>query len=232
MADKWTRRRYVVLINKNKGKAIILDTFKKRLSTMRARIHEWAGVMEMLGKEFKTRMVMIRLTYAGVDDYKPGHINDYVKKLKQSLGNNLWGFAWVSEIQERGAVHYHLILVVKRGTRIPVPDKSGMWKYGYSRIETAKTPFYLLVYTGKEKQKDLTRYPKSCRLYSVSCRLPEGHTRAYYEGLRQFKKFQSEIFDQLGISEMDQFKDWEYLGATVTKGYAEKCLVPSGIEVK
>lgn len=229
---KWERRRYVVLLCKAKEKAVILDTFQKRLWLMRHRIHEWASVMDGLKKEVSTRMVMIMLSYANIEDYSPGHIRDYMKKLKQSVGDNLYGFAWVSEIQERGAVHYHLVMVVKKGSRIPIPDKSGMWKHGSSNIGTAKTPYYLLKYTGKERQKDLSRYPKSCRLYAVSLRLPEGPSKAYLESKREYEKLISSGGDFEDIIPDDIPDNWEYGGACVTRGFAEKVMIPSTYEVK
>jgi hypothetical protein len=229
MVDKnWMRRRYVVLLCKTLEKAVILDTFKKRLWLMRQRVHDWAVVMDLLKKEFDTRMVMIMLTYAKVEDYSPGHIRDYMKKLKQSIGKNLYGFAWVCEIQERGAVHYHLIMVTKKGARIPTPDKSGMWGHGISGIHTAKTPYYLLKYTGKERQKDLSRYPKSCRLYSVSYRLPEGHVKAFYEAKKDLDKLP--VIDDGSMEEVSD--NWEYGGASVTKGYAEVVIIPSGYKIE
>ena len=198
---------------------------------MRHRIHDWAGVMELLKKDCETRMVMIMLTYEKVGDYRPGHINDYMKKLKQSVGKNLYVFAWVCEIQDRGAVHNHLVMVVKKGSRIPMPDKSGMWAHGWSGIHTARTPYYLLKYTGKERQKDLSRYPKSCRLYSVSYRLPEGRVKAFYNAVQEMNKLTMDNVESAGDIE-ESAGSWEYLGACITKGYAEKVLVPSGYELK
>jgi hypothetical protein len=66
----------------------------------------------------------------------------------------------------RGAVHYHIILVCKKGTRVPIPDKSGMWKHGMSKIETAKTVYYLCSYLKKSYQKE-GEFPKGMRMYSV-----------------------------------------------------------------
>ena len=224
----WERRRYVVLINRGEGKAVIVDTFRSRLSKMRFRIHEWAEVMAMLKKEFPTRMVMITLTYEKIGGYEPGNINDFIKKLKRKVEKNLYGFAWVAELQQRGAIHYHLLMVVKKGSRIPMPDKSGMWELGSSKIETAKKPFYLLRYTGKEYQKDLKAYPKSCRLYAVSYRLPEGVTKAFLQAKSDLDKMLQEPVEELTE---DNNKSWEFLGASVTKGYAEKVLVPNGYDI-
>jgi hypothetical protein len=62
----------------------------------------------------------------------------------------------------------------------------------------------------------------------VSYRLPEGATKAYFESKREFEKLSlSEGMIQDDISD-----NWEYGGACVTKGFAEKVMIPSGYEIK
>jgi len=222
---KWCRRQYVVLLNRKIKKVSVLDNFEQRYQKLRSSVSEWARIMAMLKKERSCRMVMITLTIHKVKDYNPGMIRDYMKKLKQHLGKKLFGFAWVAEMQERGAVHYHLMVCVESYTRIKLPDKSGMWKWGSSKIETARTPYYLCVYIGKERQKDLSRYPKSCRVYSVSYRLPEGQTKAYYEKLKEKNRLEKEL------KKLEKSKDWEFIGSTVTKGYAAEVLKPTGYNI-
>jgi len=212
-------------VNREKKKVSILDNFEQRYLKLRESVSEWSMVMDLLKKERSCRLVMITLTIRQVEDYSPGMIRDYVKKLKRQLGKKLYGFAWVAEMQKRGAVHYHMMVCVEKYTRIKVPDKSGMWSWGMSKIETARTAYYLCVYIGKERQKDLSRYPKSCRVYSVSYRLPEGQTKRYLEVLRKKKSLQKEL------NEIEKSKDWDFLGSTVTKGYAEKVLTPNGYDI-
>jgi hypothetical protein len=198
------------------------------------RIVAWAEVVEQLRKNMQerdesTRMVMIMLTYRRVKDYKPGHINYYMKALKQSLGDGLLAFAWVAEIQERGAIHYHLVLVVRKGTRIPMPDKSGMWSHGWSGTRTARTPYYLVSYVGKERQKDLSRYPKSCRLYSASVRPLSGIWKDVFRARSGLAKMP---YTDLDDSEKVAVPKWEFLGASVTEGYAREVIIPSSYVVK
>jgi hypothetical protein len=87
-------------------------------------------------------------------------------KLRKQLRGNLLAYAWVAELQERGAVHYHVILVVNRGTSIPMPDKAGWWTWGSTKIQSANTPFYIAKYTGKEYQKE-GPFPKGLRMFAV-----------------------------------------------------------------
>lgn len=213
--DKWCRRRYVVLLNRVENKVSIMDSFEKRYQYLREKVSEFSHVIELLRKDIPCRLVMITLTIARVEDYNPGMMRDYMKKLKQHLGEKLYAFAWVAEMQERGAVHYHLLVCVEKGTRIVAPDKSGMWKWGSSRTETARTAFYICTYIGKERQKDLSRFPKHCRTFAVSYRLPEGRARAFYESERKIKIEKNKQKDLL------KSMDWEYKASTVTLGYAE-----------
>lgn len=158
--------RKVIIKNKKTGKQLSIDVKSARVSKMRRRVFAWAETIKPVLDNKRYRKVMITLTYKGVDDWRPNHIRDYNKKLKEKLGDKLLSYAWVAELQERGAVHYHMILVVKKGTRIPKPDESGMWSHGHSRIETAKTVFYLCSYLKKKYQKE-GEFPKGMRMYGI-----------------------------------------------------------------
>lgn len=190
-----------------------MDVFQKRLWLMRHRLTAWVHAITKYRADHVTRMVMILLTYRRVKDYRAGHIRDYLKDLKRRLGSNLLSFAWVAELQGRGAVHYHLILLVNKGSRIPKPDESKMWKHGLSGIHTARQPFYLLKYTGKERQKDLSRYPRSCRLYAVSVRGLSGAIKEQF-------RIEAGIVSGAGHETDDETGElWEYVGSSVEKEY-------------
>jgi len=97
---------------------------------------------------------MIRLSYKPGVSWQPNHVRDYLQELRKMSGSGLVAYAWVAELQKRGVVHYHIFMVVLRGTNVPTPDKSGMWPHGSTKIETGKSPYYLVTYLGKEYQKD------------------------------------------------------------------------------
>lgn len=208
---EWYRRRYVALYSPTFGRHIV-DTYAKRMWLMRSRIFAWSKIMTAECEKEGYRKVMITLTLAKPESYKPGIINDYIKKIKQSLGKRLVAFAWVAEMQRRGALHYHVLLAVEKGTNIPVPDKSGMWAYGMSRIETAKTYYYVCKYVGKEYQKNFEHFPKSARLYSASIRGSKELQLAF------------RILSQLNVGKKESTSDWSYVGATATTGYADLIL--------
>lgn len=219
MAEKYERLRYTVLVNKETGKWAMVDQFQKRLTKMQSRIGAWAGIVEEYRREHKTRMVMVTLTYKKVDDYNPGHIRKYLKLVKRKHGKKILAWAWVAELQARGAVHYHVLIVFPRGTRFAYPDASGMWAHGMSSVATAKKPFYLVKYTGKKYQKDLSRYPKGCRLYGTSIRFGGDREKKLY---RRISGIESE-----GVRRENR---WEYVGSSVTENYGKKVLARGNIE--
>lgn len=160
----------VCLKNQLTGETFEIDKKAARLSRMRKRIFAWANtVRDYLpnsGVGRGHRKVMITLTYTETDGWEKNHIRNYIKELKRRLGSNLIALAMCAELQERGAVHYHIELICKKGTRIPKPDKSGMWKHGSSRIETARSVFYICSYMKKAYQKE-GNFPKGLRMFSV-----------------------------------------------------------------
>jgi len=155
----------VQAVNTETGEMFVIDPQKARLSRMRRRVKAWSDALKRYIHGRRYRMVMITLTYKPGQDWEAGHIRAFMKRVRRRLGAGLVGYAWVAEMQKRGAVHYHVLLVVKRGTSIPRPDKAGWWCYGSTRIETARTVYYILSYTGKEYQK--VGYPKGLRIFAV-----------------------------------------------------------------
>lgn len=211
MDETYQRYRYSVLIDRVRGEVIVVDLFRDRLAKMRRRIFAWADAADKVKAVSGARTIMVTLTYRGVDDYAPGHIGSYLKTVKGSLGKKLIGWAWVAEIQSRGAVHYHLLLLVTKDAKIKTPDESGQWPWGMSRVETARTAYYLGVYAGKGDQKDLSRFPKGLRLYGISL-------RGFSKDLRELYRKRSGIADEKVRS------SWEWMGSAATEGYATEVL--------
>jgi hypothetical protein len=162
--QSYKKNRYVVFIDKMTGQIFTLDTVKARYDRMRKRVKAWADV---LGDIPNARLIMVGLTYKPSECYKPNDIRDFMSKVKRKLGNGLLGYSWVSELQNRGAIHYHVCMYLKKGTRFPLPDKAGWWSHGSSNVITAKSPYYMLSYTKKKYQKDYEKFPDGCRAYAV-----------------------------------------------------------------
>jgi hypothetical protein len=154
--------------NRITGKEFQFSAKRARLRRVQKRVMSWSEVIkpytDRVGET--TRLVMVTLTYGGSYSWEAGHIRAFMLRIRKDLGLGLLAYAWVAELQERGAVHYHVLLLVKRGTKIEYPDSSGAWPYGLTRIETARSPFYILTYTGKEYQK-VGIFPKGLRMFAV-----------------------------------------------------------------
>ncbi len=155
------------IVDRRTGEILAFDKSLIRISRMRKRIFAWADVLKpQMSDTAHYRVVMVTLTYAKAWQWRKNQIREFMLSIRKICGKNLVGYAWVAELQERGAVHYHVELVVKKGTRIPKPDDSGLWKWGLTRIETAKTHFYICKYVGKEHQKT-GDFPKGMRMFAV-----------------------------------------------------------------
>jgi hypothetical protein len=119
------------------------------------------------------RLVMLTLTYGDAETehqvsegWEPNHIRTFMQGLRKLLKDKLWAYAWVAEMQERGSLHYHVMVYVAPGTDIPEPDKAGLWPHGITQRATAKRgPWYILKYAGKAHQKE--GLPAGARMFAV-----------------------------------------------------------------
>jgi hypothetical protein len=175
----------VVLVNKVTKKVILLDIWKVRYNRMRERVGEWVRVLSVYND---IQFIMVTLTYAPEFDWQPNHIRSFMLATRKTQGEDLLGYAWIAELQKRGVIHYHVMLVVPTGLVVgddlPYPDKDGTWPYGLSRVEVALTPFYLTKYLGKEYQKDFSRFPKGIRAFAVNIREADAKRNLRYLSLK------------------------------------------------
>jgi hypothetical protein len=158
------------LRNTQTGRTIKIDPVRARLSRMRKRVWSWSEAVKELETGRLLRKVLITLTYRDEVAWEANQIKKYIKALKRELGDDCLALAWVAEMTKRGRMHYHVYMIVNKGTRIPKPDESGMWPHGLTRIETGKTPYYLLAYlkkAGKEKEYQKIGFPKGARIFSI-----------------------------------------------------------------
>ena len=80
---------------------------------------------------------MLTLTYREVGAWHPRHISELLQRVRVWLrrrGERL-RYVWVGELQQRGALHYHVLCWLPRGLTLPKPDKQGWWTHGSTRIE-------------------------------------------------------------------------------------------------
>ena len=118
----------------------------------------------------------VTLTYVGVDDWQADHMSAATEQFRRHCTRMHvpCRYIWVAELQKRGAVHYHLLVWLPKGVRMPQWDKpstslSGrvvapFWSHGMTNTEVAKTGVgYLMKYLSK--LGELTVFPPHLRLY-------------------------------------------------------------------
>lgn len=160
-------RRALVIEDTRNGQQTRIDRVESRVNHLKKRAWTWANVVKpVVEGRHEYVLKMVTLTYAPGVDWQPNHIRDYMLSVRKSLVDALCAYAWVAELQKRGAVHYHVLLWVKGDVYLPTPDKSGAWAHGMSKVEIARTPFYIFKYAQKGFDSDLT-FPRGLRLFAV-----------------------------------------------------------------
>jgi hypothetical protein len=207
-------KRWVSLYNWSTGQSLVVDGVKMRYGRMRKRIKSWCRI-EGVDKLGKKELIMVMLTYRGVGNWRPYHISDFIKGIKQYCGCNLKSYAWVAEVQSRGEIHYHVLLHVKKGFKIPKPDRRKLWRYGHSGVSWARSPWYLLEYTSKKYQKDFSKFPKNAKAFEVA--VGKSHRKELV--FLSLKRWERYIVMQEGIESLRFYRKlhaelnkWEMVG--------------------
>jgi hypothetical protein len=110
--------------------------------------------------------VMITLTYALDGAWSRRHIVLFLSLVRDWFRRRgrRFHYAWVAELTERGRVHFHIVVWMPKGFRLPKPDKCGWWCHGMTKIEAARNAVgYLAKYVSKETLRQ--RFPKGLRIH-------------------------------------------------------------------
>lgn len=148
--------------------SVEIDQKKARLDRMRRSLLWGSRLLELTLRPKRYRRAMLTLTYRDVNGFEPRHISELIKRIRHWLKRRQHGmhYVWVAELQQRGALHYHIIIWLPRGLTLPKPDKQGWWPHGHTRIEWARNPIgYLLKYASKFDSK--SGLPKGARLHGA-----------------------------------------------------------------
>lgn len=148
-----------------------------RLRRLRESVSNAAGIheAELQALPFRFEALFLTLTYAPGIPWAPRDISRFLKRLRAWYGRTYGEpprYTWVGEIQEKRkaagsedhCVHYHVVIWVPKGARLPKPDESGWWPHGMTKIERARSPVgYLTKYASKGTSPD--DIPKGARLH-------------------------------------------------------------------
>lgn len=146
--------------------SVEIDQVKARHTRLKRSILVAAKLFEYAFRGLLMRPAMLTLTYRDVDGFEPRHISELLKRIRHWLDRRGQSFhyVWVAELQQRGALHYHVLIWLPKGLTLPKPDKQGWWPHGSTRIEWARHPVgYLIKYASKFDIKE--GLPKGARLH-------------------------------------------------------------------
>lgn len=152
---KWGEKRTFVVTN-----------HVARLSRLRRRLDEWAYAVDPFLGDSRYVLKHVTLTYRPDVQWEPNQRRDFMLSVRSYFGDNLVAYAIVAELQQRGAVHYQMLLLLKRGTYVPYFDEVKLWGFGSTRVTSHGHVGYLKKYLQKEAQKGIG-YPKGCRIVDV-----------------------------------------------------------------
>lgn len=160
---------------------ITIDRHQARVTRLRKGLGIAAKQLHNLGTQ-KQQIWMQTLTYAGDNrNWRPHHITDYINALRiwhrNRTGCPKVRYAWVAELQQRGVIHYHVI-VWTEGVTPPKPDtawkhsKKGiqppMWPHGMSnRLKSTAPVAYLMKYASKIESKNIGTFPHGARIHGA-----------------------------------------------------------------
>jgi hypothetical protein len=165
--------------NLETGEYYEVDLKQIRLGRLKKRVSFFANWKDAVG-EMVTDVdtILVTLTYRGIEDWRPRHVTEFIRKVRRFLGSLMFGYFWVAEMQERGAVHYHVVFIVKKGTKLPKPDEEGYWDYGMTKIQKVDHVYsYLAKYLSKDGQK--AEYPKGIRIFGMSIYILKDYVKSW-----------------------------------------------------
>jgi len=114
----------------------------------------------------RTYPVMITLTYSPRVLWNSRHVSAFLKNAREWFrrrGHKFY-YVWVAELMKSGMVHFHVIVWMPKGYRLPKPDRRGWWPHGLTRIEAARNPVgYIAKYCSKADQPN--SFPKGLRTH-------------------------------------------------------------------
>jgi hypothetical protein len=147
----------------------VVDRLASRLRRMSHGVKTAARLMSEVctRRGFRYRAAMITLTYRDAAQWRACHVREFldtVRKFTQRAGHD-FRYVWVAEMQQRGVVHYHVLVWMPHGFRLPKPDDRGWWAHGSTKIEWArKCVGYLAKYASKGMEPDAPAFPKGIRI--------------------------------------------------------------------
>lgn len=157
--------------------AALIDASARRVKRMRASVEHSMRLSESgLARRggFRFRRKFVTLTYADVEGWSAEHITEYLRRVSMwaKRRNFKLSYVWVAELQQRGAVHYHVCFWLPNRYRMPESDTQGWWRHGMSNIKDVTGGCsglmgYMSKYMSKTTASAAMKFPKGARLFGV-----------------------------------------------------------------
>lgn len=200
--------------NRRTGEVLEASPDDLRIGRMRKRLRAWGRAAR-----FRGDTIFVTLTYRPGQEWAARHVSAFMKRVRRHLDGALFAYCWVAELQRRGAVHYHIVLLVAPGTRIPKPDEAGWWSYGFTRVERVGAVGSLSGYLRKyiSKTEETGKFPVGLRLFAVAIRKQFAAQRWQLRWLSAPSWFRAEVESSgavvaVGVVFRKVVGGWEWLG--------------------
>lgn len=137
----------------------------------------------------------VTLTYRPGVEWSPKHISHAIGRYRDWCRRSRLPvrYTWVAELQQRGAVHYHLLVWLPHNVAMPQWDRVfrgsrvEFWQHGMTNTERARAGVgYLMKYLSK--LGELSRFPKGLRLYGIGGLTEQGRNVRSWFNLPEWVK--------------------------------------------
>jgi len=142
------------------------NRFRRLREVVRGRSSRIEGYLQESKRRYD--VVMVTLTYARDGEWQSDHIASYTKRMRAWLKRCgiEFHYCWVAELTQRGRVHYHFLIWLPKGCRIPKSDERGWWEHGSTRTEKVRSAVgYITGYVAKISAFQYNDFPSGLRLH-------------------------------------------------------------------
>lgn len=163
---------------------ITVDRHASRCTRLRKSLGVAAKALHNAGP-MNQQVWMQTLTYRGDNgNWRPEHISRYLDAMRKwhyaRTGCKSMRYAWVAELQQRGVIHYHVVVWLAGGLTPPKADTAWrrldrrgnvhheppMWPHGMSnRLKAVAPVAYVMKYASKIESKNVGSFPHGARIH-------------------------------------------------------------------
>lgn len=165
------------------AETVEIDKNAARITRLRKSLGVAAKCLHNLGAK-NQRIWMQTLTYRGDNSaWRAEHISRYLDALRKwhysRTGSKKVRYVWCAELQERGVIHYHVVLWLDNALTPPKADRPWkstvrgvvtwnppMWRHGMTnRLESHAPVAYIMKYASKIETKNIGGFPRGARIH-------------------------------------------------------------------